>query len=842
MKEAKIFIGGEQVDLFDRDKLRLALTYSIADINNIEARSSGFSKTITAPRTHNNDLIFGFGTDINSADALDQNERRTAHIEVGGTVLLRGFARINKNIIKNRNNTGQYQFVIIGDNGDWKEKLSEKNVNELDYSDQDHIYNKANIDLSETVSTDRDYVYPLINYGATLGGHPISGNNNIHDVLVEDRFFALNVKSILIKMFKDIGVKIASGFIDAFFFGKLYLPFTNDLFKHPDNFRDDNIFRAGLLSDITFDTNLFTPTGGFVLELDNETGAFFDTGNNFNTSTFEYTIHEKSKQNFKYQIEFLIPNGGKVEIDVRKNGVLFITGDIITIPSNKATIVKSETGFIDVNKNDTISILWTVVSNVAEIITLKKDNTIFSNDISLQITKGTNVELNENLPDINQLDFVKGIKDLFNLYFLYDADTRTVFIEPRDEFYKSRVIDWTDKFDKSKDEEITYLNDKLKKKIVYKYKSDSGDGLVNGIEKQDDIIIASQEITNPNKFVKDEQKLGTDAFAPTIMRPFDFIGLFVSKVPTLNKDAILVPDLSEKSTGFELRILFFDSIRNTESGESWFFEGAERTDYPYFYSVDVVSDNDNSLYYNNTRRSKGLFNKYYENLHDTLNNGRLYTAFFNLNDSDISNLDFRVPIFVKNTYYLLNKIINYDPLLKRTTKVELIRATNMDIQAITLEAEGGEGGIFVAAPIPIGQDPISEDEDPTIPTDINEVEKKTLVVTTGQNETGVVVKGADSHADFPDLVIYGPGLIAGKKGQTLIGSNNEQDENAQMILGGGNKSQPKTISKIDQNGTFKSGNGSSLVATINEFTVDVFFTDNQGESQIVVKTDNTIQA
>ena len=73
MKEAKIFISGEQVDLFDRDKLRLALTCSIADINKIESRSSGTSKTITLPATHNNNKIFGFGTDVNSSDALDQS-------------------------------------------------------------------------------------------------------------------------------------------------------------------------------------------------------------------------------------------------------------------------------------------------------------------------------------------------------------------------------------------------------------------------------------------------------------------------------------------------------------------------------------------------------------------------------------------------------------------------------------------------------------------------------------------------------------------------------------------------------------------------------------------------
>lgn len=847
MKEAKIFIGGEQVDLFDRDKLRLALTYSIADINKIDTRSSGTSKTITLPATHNNNKIFSFGIDVNSSDALDQNERRTAHIEVGGTVLLRGFAKITKNVVKNRNNIGQYQIVIIGDNGDWKERLSERNVNELDYSDQDHIYSKANIDLSETVSTDRDYVYPLINYGATLGGHPVTGNNDIHDVLVEDRFPALNIKRLFDRMFNGIGYKIDSKFFNSDFFKKLYAPFTNELFKNPESFLENKNFKVGINDDfiIGFPANPFVAGTTYLFPFDNETGINFDDGDNFTlgnnplTGGF-YTVPETSKQKFTFNFRIVVDPGRIVQVQILQNSTVISQQEFTTtVGFENHTIT---TDFITVKANDKIEIGVFAVNTVPGIaIGFSKELTSFNNDVSLQIAKDGNVPFNENLPDINQLDFVKGVKDLFNLYFLSDVDTRTIFIEPRDEFYKSRAIDWTDKFDKSKDENITYLNDKLKKKIIYRYQDDSGDGWVQQLESENDIMIASNEITNPNKFVKGEQNAGTNLFSPTIMRPFDFIGLLVSKVPTLNKDAFIPPDISEKSTSFNTRILYFDSVRNTESGESWFFEGVERTDYPYFFSVDVISDNDNSLYYDNTRRSKGLFNKHYENLHDTLNEGRLYTAFFNLNDSDISNLDFRIPIFVKNTYYLLNKIVNYDPLLKKTTKAELIRAINMNIQAIVLEAEGGEGSIFDTPPNVLGKLPFLEAVDPSIPPDKNEIKKRKLVVSSGQNETGVVVKGARNHSAFEGTVSYGEGLRAAKENQTLIGSYNEEDETAQMIIGRGTPSERKTLAKVARDGTVKPSNGSRMVLTVNNISVDMVYTDLDGETQMVVKTDNKEQ-
>lgn len=850
MKDAKIFIGGEQVDLFDRDKLRLALTYSIADINKIETRSSGFSKTVTVPRSHNNDLIFGFGTDINSSDAYSQNERRAAYIEVGGTVLLRGVAKTNKNTVKNADNTGQYEFVIIGDNADWKEQLSENNINELDYSDQDHVLNKANIDTSETVSTTRDYVYPLINYGMPVGGHPVTGNFDIHDITVEDRYPAFNIKSMFDKMFLNIGYKVESDFMNTDFFKRLYLPFTNQLFKHPSSFKDDNLFKVGLSGDqVIVD---FYGVWNWTPDLDNETGIFFDTGDDFDDSNihlgtpkFGYTVFENSIQKFTGQLHYNSTVDGTIRLFIFKNGSLVKVTGFQDMVANESGTIKIQTDFIKVLKNDRIELEYEINSGSQFILgtmTFKELNSYFSNDISLQILEDTDVGLNDNLPDINQLDFVKGIKDLFNLYFLSDTEARTVFIEPRDDFYKTRAIDWTDKLDKSRDEEITHLNDKLKKIITYQYVSDSGDGWTKQLEKERDVILASNEITNANKFVKGEQKAGTNIFASTIMRPFDYIGLVASKVPTLNTDAIIPRDISEKSTNFRTRILYYDGVRSTDTGESWFFEGIERTNYPYFYSVDVTKDNDNSLYYDNTRRSRGLFNKYYENLHDTLDNGRLYAAFFNLNDSDIANIDFRIPIFVKNTYYLLNKIVNYDPLLNVTTKVELIRATSMNIQAIALEAEGGEGIIFTTPSIPIGQDPIKEDEDPTTPPDKNEATKKSLTISSGQDDTGVVVKGVGNHSAHPDVVMLGEGLEAEKDGQVVIGRYNEEDENAQMVLGGGDAAERKTLAKVAEDGTLKPSNGSRMVMTIDNVSVDMVYTDPKGETQMVVKTDNVNSA
>ena len=59
-----------------------------------------------------------------------------------------------------------------------------------------------------------------------------------------------------------------------------------------------------------------------------------------------------------------------------------------------------------------------------------------------------------------------------------------------------------------------------------------------------------------------------------------------------------------------------------------------------------------------------------------------------------------------------------------------------------------------------------------------------------------------------------------------------------MIMGGGNTSERKTLAKVARDGTVKPSNGSRMVLTLNNISVDLVYTDLDGETQMVVKTDN----
>lgn len=840
MKQVRLTIAGNEIEISDVDKLRLSVTRSIDEIQDIEKSNASRTKTIVVPGTKKNDIALGFGQDINSVTALSQNIKPDALLEVGSTIIIEGFARATKRKIINKDATHEYHLILIGDNGEWKHAINGLNVNDLDYSEFDHTYNKTDIDASELTDssgvalTKPEIVYPLINYGTTLDmPHPVSTNLDLHTVRVKNRFPAIQKRSILNKILNNAGFKIISTFVDSAFFGNQYMPFVNDALLHPESYRTAKLFKAGLTADVPF--------VGILPQLDDEsTGGNFDNGSNYTPASSTYTIDEDSIQNFTFISEAVYTAGSgqpaqilaiiQLRVTEPDGTVIFYESEAVSFASGVANKAIVETGFVEWTTGTTIKA--ETLSILSGSSTVKKTGTFFFNEVKREILEGHTVEMNGNLPDIEQIDFIRGLRDEFNLMIFTDITNRQVFIEPHDDFYSTKSIDWTDKLDKSKDETIEDLNDKLAKNVKYAFKRDSKDKVVESILLQTGEEVASLNVANSNKFVDGEQIVGNSLFAPTLMDTWAYVGLLSAKVPRLNKDAVEFPSASGQATDFVFRSLYYDGVQSLPSGESWFFDGVERTDYPRFFSVDEENDNDNSLFWNNTKRSDGLFQKYHRNRFEIRDKGKLYTAFFNLNDSDISKLDFRIPIFVVDTYYLLNKVENYDPLADVTTKAELITALNMNIKAIVDELDES---VFPPLP-PTGVIPVSTAIDATNPGSPN-IFKPTSPTLINSNGFGVQTLGQGSESNLSGVTSYGSQMTMGKANQVGFGNNNEKDDNAQLVIGAGTRTVSKTVFKIDENGTAKFGNGSGVRTTINQVSTEVIYTDSNGEEQVVLMTD-----
>jgi len=330
--------------------------------------------------------------------------------------------------------------------------------------------------------------------------------------------------------------------------------------------------------------------------------------------------------------------------------------------------------------------------------------------------------------DYKQVDFIKGIAHAFNLQMTTDESTKTVSIEPFNSFYKSfgSAIDWTYKLDRSKEISDKWLENDLKRTLVFKYKSDSNDAKVKdrgekyfkGIEDE----FPYREIL-PDTFEKGQS---------TFENPF-FAGSYNAKDLTSSGSSnqsndppfsacLWTEDVSSNDStrppkGYEFlpRLLYWNkyspaaafasgiatpkrgqvqtwtSVSKSIVADSTANIGVLSNVYPQATMINAdnktspvlsygnawVRDyNDATEVYTSKVVGKGLYDTYYKDSIEMLKeNPRMRTSYITLKISDIVNLDFTKLVYIDGVYWRINKIIDFMPNKNESTKVELIQFT-----------------------------------------------------------------------------------------------------------------------------------------------------------------------
>jgi hypothetical protein len=358
--------------------------------------------------------------------------------------------------------------------------------------------------------------------------------------------------------------------------------------------------------------------------------------------------------------------------------------------------------------------------------------TIGEFDISLKPEKveyGQTYDLDKVMnKDYKQTDFVKGIAHAFNLQMTTDESTKTVNIEPFNSFYKpfGRAIDWTYKLDRSKEISDKWLENDLKRTLVFKYKSDGKDAKVKirgeryffGIEDE----FPYREIL-PDTFEKGDSTFENPFFAGTYnAKDYDTTQFFSSSNSSFNDTAfsacLWTEDVSSNAEGrpnkgyeFLPRLLYWNKYSPNPSNsnskrarvQTWSnttkvvsagvtgSSGLLSDIYPQATMINTDSTTSPVLSYGNvyvrdyddvnkTYSSyvvgKGLYDTYYKDSIEMLKeNPRMRTSYITLKISDIVNLDFTKLVYIDGVYWRINKIIDFMPNKNESTKVELIQFT-----------------------------------------------------------------------------------------------------------------------------------------------------------------------
>lgn len=300
------------------------------------------------------------------------------------------------------------------------------------------------------------------------------------------------------------------------------------------------------------------------------------------------------------------------------------------------------------------------------------------NSVRIKITPTANIQVIGGILDINQYvplkikqsDYVKSIFQMYNLYADTDTDQpNKLILRHRDEYYDSGAEkDWSQKLMKDREQNLIFLPDLTAKKLKLTYKADNDFPNVVYTQMTDEIY-GQLEYTFENEYVRDtDTKELIFSPTPVVATTFD------AYVPALNGEApktnirILYDggeqtcgswDLIEYGTTGELGITTYPMLGHFDDALTPTFDINFATCDYYYYSPTTLTANT-------------LYNLYWRRTVNQINVGKMLVAYFHLTEADIQTLKLNDKIRIDNSWWNINKVIDYDANAEVPTKVELI--------------------------------------------------------------------------------------------------------------------------------------------------------------------------
>jgi hypothetical protein len=309
-----------------------------------------------------------------------------------------------------------------------------------------------------------------------------------------------------------------------------------------------------------------------------------------------------------------------------------------------------------------------------------------------EVIEGNTMTVNVAIPkQIKQRDFVKSVMQAFNLYLDFDKNNpKNIIIESYNDYFNNGTVDWANKIDLDKQIEINPISMVDGKRYIYQYKEDKDFYNQKYLNKHAEIF-GTEKIDIDNDFKK-EDKVNELIFSPTPNVANYGLGIAVPKIYKDETGANIVPNI---------RLLYAGGVKPTTATWTYKQTGLSdqaMTNYGYCGHVDDSQNPTYDLnfgilketYYtfvNSKFTNNNLYNRYHKNFiqNVTSKNSKVMTAYLWLSPLDIKLFSFRKKYFIDNAYYIVNKIIDYNPYEVQSTKVELIKILNTDLFVPTSE-------------------------------------------------------------------------------------------------------------------------------------------------------------
>ena len=588
----------------------------------------------------------------------------------------------------------EYEVLVKESKADFFTAINNLELTDIDFSDLNHTYDAFNVvnRFSNTVVDGFKYFLP--------------GSGDVFYTTQEFKP-AIFAKTYLDRIFADSGFTYNWPTLSNTKFDKLIIPYNGGI----DNFDYlDYVVRAEKTTpstvvsplSVTPTTGTYTFTGLNEIEdpqniFDPVTGVYTTP---FNISSANAQYYEiKILVNFSLDIICPVAN---ISVGTPTFYLNFFNAPYNVnsaspfyngpgAPGAGTTNITTDTLIVTIQASDPniLPQLTALTSNVQAIfntaggyyiVPYQLSLTINSADITITpssniVAIGGTIDVNDYVPKkIKQNEFVKAIFNMFNLYAEVDkSQPNQLNLIHRDDYYDAgKEVDWTYKLAKDREQSLSFLPELTSKKVILTYKADkdSANTIYTNATNQ---IYGQAEVIFDNEYVKDVTTKAV-LFSPTPIIDTVF-GAFVPMLSGAQPDTnirILYDSTAEVGLTTCQAFNIYDYGTTGMTGV---------TSYPYVGHFDDPLNPTWDLnyatcayyyYMPSTLTQNNLYNRYWRRTMGQINSGKMLTAFFNLKESDIQPLELNDKIRIDNSWWNINKVIDYNANGNQLTQVELI--------------------------------------------------------------------------------------------------------------------------------------------------------------------------
>lgn len=723
---------GTILDVNNDGKFPFSLTSSIADISEINDRSGSYSTTFEIESNAQNDRYLQHLYYASTKNYQNYDAQKKARILINGLDVDEGTVRIDR--VASKKNNRKYNFTFYGNNLDWVISLKSKTFQNLPYLDSTFTYNPTAVVNSWTVAAnDKQPLYAYMKRGNRQSATQMSVSDFYPDYYMYD---------VIREAYKSIGYKVQSNWLEQAEIKKIVTPFFGKNFKRTQADLDANSVTAdiqgGLInmefgvkpdavnyqspylavdSSYSFPNTLLGELDWNVLT--GNTVANFNVTNGIYTAPYTgyYDIGGVFEPYMKYDSSITaVPTGSTLgfhaEYWIRRNGSNTYTylgfngynpttttaGGTTTLTRTYAPLLPSL--FLAAGETIEISFRYIIQNSPAMSFEVGHNKAEFKVKLLDILVSGETFNWATVSDDkISLLKYVTDVAKVHNLYFRTNTTTRTVYIEPRDNFYNalSTATDWTDRIYQGRQYELKYNSSFYKRNQFYGYAKDSNDKFAEQKTKEFTEELMATTHNYPDKFDEGTTELRTEFISPTLSYEDEFGVVTAHMIEDESGSA-------SRTANFNPRLLYYNYTTqlsvDLSTDTSWTFEGVNYNSIPYVLPYDYYqgsvkrADVGGNLSFKDLNSVNGRFTEYHAKTAKEIVDGMTLYISFLFDFVDYKNLDFRKPIYIDNRYpdiegyWYIQKVENFTNDI--ATDFELIQAKNFTKETLNPRNSGGD--------------------------------------------------------------------------------------------------------------------------------------------------------